>query len=515
MLAALAVLVVGAVAFVALAALRTVEIEITGIAAGAVVNPDNIVDTRFDFVVDGGDLSAAALLLDGLPVSGVQRYDDRLSWVVPPLTEGPHTVGVEVPRRFFGTAAAAVSFTVDGTPPDLGLAAVHTPVPLDEPFVLTAPVEPGVDVLVDGVPVDTSGGSFTVEFDQPPAGPISLVAVDAAGNTTTLDVVVPIAYPPTTGVHVTAAAWAHDGLRAGIIELIDANMITAVQLDLKDERGYIGYASDIPLARRIESTQGLFELDEAIADLHARGVRVIGRIVAFLDPTLGRYAARTGNTDWVLTGRNGVPLANRYGTGVFTNFADPDVRRYNLDIAREAAEAGIDDVLWDYMRRPEGDLDAMVVPGFDGGDPSPLIVSFLAEAGEMLRGYGVYHGVSVFGVSARRGDSIAQDVVAMSDHVDYVAPMVYPSHWSRGEYGVAHPEAQPADITEASLRDFQAVLAGTNTSIVPWLQDFSLRVDYGAREVQAQINAAAGVGIDDWLLWDPTVTYTEGGIPST
>ena len=100
----------------------------------------------------------------------------------------------------------------------------------------------------------------------------------------------------------------------------------------------------------------------------------------------------------------------------------------------------------------------------------------------------------------------------MSQYVDYVSPMIYPSHWSRGEYGVAHPEAQPYDITRASLADFQRVLDGTNTALVPWLQDFSMRVPYGPAEVKAQIDAAASLGIYDWLLWDPTVTYTSEGI---
>tara|TARA_B110000240_G_C13297702_1_gene367103 strand:- start:569 stop:697 length:129 start_codon:yes stop_codon:yes gene_type:complete len=37
-------------------------------------------------------------------------------------------------------------------------------------------------------------------------------------------------------------------------------------------------------------------------------------------------------------------------------------------------------------------------------------------------------------------------------------------------------------------------------------------VRYGSKEVKAQIDAAADVGIFDWLFWDPTVTYTAAGI---
>jgi hypothetical protein len=39
-----------------------------------------------------------------------------------------------------------------------------------------------------------------------------------------------------------------------------------------------------------------------------------------------------------------------------------------------------------------------------------------------------------------------------------------------------------------------------------------MRVPYGPVEVKAQIDAAASLGIYDWLFWDPTVTYTAEGI---
>ena len=498
------------VGFVALNALRVTEITVSGINEGAMLRPAQLAGTVLEFDVDGGDVASAQMLLDGLPVSGVQRYDNRIVWQVPGLTEGLHIVTLDVNRRFFGTSQAALTFTVDGTPPAIDLPRVFDPVPLGEPVVIAGSVEAGVTLQIGDQRLDTTSGSFSLTLETPPGGPLPVVATDAAGNSTTFNVIVPIGYPHTTGVHVTAAAWDHDGLRESVIELIEQGRINTVQLDLKDEDGRIGHRTDVRLAQLAGASRELYDLRDAVDELHDLGVRVIGRIVAFNDPTLTRYAVEHGNLDWVVQTPDGRPLA-KYGG--FTNFHNSVVRQYNLDIAAEAAEAGIDDVLWDYMRRPEGDLSGMRIPGWDGGDPSPIIVSFLAEAGAMLREAEVFHGVSVFGISARRGEFIAQDIGAMSDHVDYVAPMVYPSHWGRGEYGVAHPEAQPYDITYASLADFQDVLAGTNTAVVPWLQDFTMRVDYGPDEVRAQIDAAADLGISDWLLWDPEVTYTTDGIP--
>ena len=91
--------------------------------------------------------------------------------------------------------------------------------------------------------------------------------------------------------------------------------------------------------------------------------------------------------------------------------------------------------------------------------------------------------------------------------------MVYPSHWGPGEYDVANPNAQPYEIVKRSLDDFQKDVRGTGARVVPWLQDFSLGVPYGPAEVDAEIQGAHDAGIDEYLLWDPAVTYTAAALP--
>ena len=508
-LLALASLVTVAGIALLLMTIRQVDIEIGGIEDGVALQPSSIEGTQISFTVSGANARSAELLLDDFPVSGVQRYGNRIVWVAPPLTEGPHSLELVVQRRLYGQTSSLLNFTVDGTPPLIDLPKVMEPVPMNEPVTIAGTSEPGATLVVGGVPIETRDGSFVLELDEPPAGPVSVLAIDRAGNTSTFNMIIPVAYPRTQGVHVSAAAWAHEGLKNSVLDLIRAGKITAIEISLKNESGVVGYHSNVPLAREIEASSDLFNLRSAIEELHALDVRVIGRIVAFRDPILAKHAWAQGNEDWVIQTSDGRPLS-KYGG--FTNFHNINVQNYNLDIAREAAEAGIDDILWDYMRRPEGRLNSMLIPGVGLDDPSPIIVDFLRKSQTLLREHGVFQGVSVFGISATRGEFIAQDVAGMAHYVDYVAPMVYPSHWSRGEYGVAHPEAQPYDITRASLADFQRVLDGTNTALVPWLQDFSMRVPYGPAELKAQIDAAASLGIHDWLIWDPTVTYTAEGI---
>ena len=58
------------------------------------------------------------------------------------------------------------------------------------------------------------------------------------------------------------------------------------------------------------------------------------------------------------------------------------------------------------------------------------------------------------------------------------------------------------------MADFVRQVRGTGARVMPWLQDFSLGRDYGPAEVRAQIKGARDAGADEFLLWDPAVSYT-------
>jgi hypothetical protein len=490
------------------------SLSVDGPPSGAVIGP--AAAARLEFAVDAerNVLVKQRWTLDGSDVTGRVRTEGaRLVLRPGRLDEGVHKFEVRQGGGFLGASAhRRVSFTIDRTPPQLRLLK-----PLQtnrsQPLEIVARTEPGARVTVDQHAARVvADGRVEASLASPLPAAVTFTVADAAGNRKTLRLpvsIVPRRPPvPVRAVHVTAYAWADKTLRNGVLKLIADRRINAIEIDLKDESGLVGFNPPIPLARQIGAAQPVYDLTRLVEQMHGRGIRVIGRLVCFRDPLLANAAWQQGRRDEVVQTPSGEPYA---GYGGFTNFANPDVRAYNIDVGVAGARAGIDDLLYDYVRRPDGPLSSMSFPELHGS-PSAAIVAFLRETRLALRPYRTYLGVSVFGVSATRPDEVAQDIPEIARQADYVAPMVYPSHWGPGEYNVANPNAQPYEIVARSLRDFQRDTRNTGARVVPWLQDFTLGVTYGPAEVRAQIDAARRDGINEFLLWDPNVTYTSDAL---
>lgn len=507
-----AALAAGALALAALALwgwrATRVSATVTGLEAGAILRPEDTEQMTVRLEVSpSGLLRDATLTLNGADVLSQARVaGDVIVWKPGKLLEDEYRLKLTVPRRALPDATLQWRFTVDGTPPVIQVPPYLPPHRPDQPATIEGRVEGAVDFRVGGKPVELDeDGRFELRYDRPPPGPVVLWARDEAGNQRRVEVVVPLPYPEVRGVHVTARAWDNARLRQGIIDLIDAGAIDTVVLTLKDESGLVGHSSSVPLARRIGAVLGLYDLKKQVDFLHSKGVRVVGRLVAFRDPALSSYAWTHGARRWVIQTKGG---KKPYGDRVqFTNFAHPVVRRYLIDLAVEAARAGVDDVLYDYVRRPEGFLEDMVIPGLRGS-PEDAIAEFLEASHRKLRRLGAYQGASVFGVAATRPEQTGQDILAMAGHTDYIAPMLYPSHWAKGEYRLEDPEREPYEIVRRALRDFRQQVARTGRPLVPWLQHFSLNVEYGPAEILAQVQAVRdAIGSRSWFMWDPAVTY--------
>ncbi|MEV5544327.1 putative glycoside hydrolase [Saccharopolyspora shandongensis] len=494
--------------FLVVRSMSTEDVEISGLPDRPIA-PAEVGSIQ----IRSGAADGVRVLLDGREVATADRQG-AIAVQAAGLPDGPHELRVVVPRSpsWFGSDTTTRTFTVDGSPPALQVEDSLRPDGPNRPVTVVGTVQGAAQVTVAGrlVVPDPQGG-FSAVVDRPDRE-VQVVATDAAGNRAEKTMTVHIRHPGMRAVHLTGLAWTSDSLREPVLAMARQGKIDTIELDLKDESGEVVYDSAVPMAHQIGAVKGYYQARQVLDQLHGMGVRVVGRLVAFKDPVLGAASWNGGHPERVVQTADGRPwTSGAYGSYAFTNFADPVVTRYNIDIAAEAAALGFDDVLYDYVRRPDGHIEQMRIPGLTT-TPEAAIADFLRQTQPEVRSRGALLGASVFGISVDRPTEIAQDIRQISRFVDYISPMVYPSHWGPGEFGVGNPNAQPYDIVARSLAAFAKAVEGTDVQIIPWLQDFSLGVSYGPAEVAAQIDGARANGMNSFLLWAANCRYHDAAL---
>ena len=304
------------------------------------------------------------------------------------------------------------------------------------------------------------------------------------------------------GVHVTAALASLDGKLDEFLSLTDDGL-TALELDVKDENGEVGFERHAPaLARTIGAAKPFYNARQAAAKAEAAGVYLIGRVVVFEDPILAIQRPQLA-----IKHRGGGVWTNAAGLA-WTNPYDERVWKYNVDIAVAAVEAGFDEIMFDYVRFPtDGDVSAAVFAGKRKEHKTVTIGKFAEYARSRLEPLGARVSAAVFGLTATREMGIGQRPRRLAQHLDVIYPMVYPSHFGAGEYSLNDPNAVPGVTVARALRDFRRDLRGHDTLLVPWLQDFSLGRDYSLEDVRAQVLAARDAQSAGFLLWNPNGIY--------
>ena len=281
-----------------------------------------------------------------------------------------------------------------------------------------------------------------------------------------------------------------------------------VVFDAKDIDGGVTYASRQPLASYGEGCVGpaIPDLVDLVERLRARGVWVVARLALFLDGRLG-----ASRPDLALADSLGGVWSER--GCVWMDPANPTVRAYNLGLALELAQAGVDEIQVDYVRFPtngwrgdwQGDLAATA------DRRREVVTSFVASLHDSLASRGTQLSAAVFGIAAwdRTADQAltGQHLASLAPHLDILCPMIYPSHFGAGFDGLARPADEPERvITNAVVRSLE--LAAGGPVVRPWLQAFGWGVEaYDHAYVQTQIQAAEAAGADGWCLWNPIGCY--------
>lgn len=381
------------------------------------------------------------------------------------------------------------------------LSAVRPPVPLPPPPLDWASLAPNASVPPDYV------GELLPALPSPP-----------------LDLPPPPVGQPPAVVHgVYLNAWVFSSSRFNdLLRLADTTEINTFVIDVKDDTGYLTYRSNVPTAVEIGAGDRvrLSDTRQRLALLHARGIHPVARIVVAKDPLLARR-----KPDWAIHDTRGGLWRDRMNSAWVDAYRD-SVWIYAADLAKEAVLLGFAEVQFDYLRFPDEPrwlLDRAVFPGKRPGESQRGAVRRnVALMRERTAELGVPFTLDLFGLTTSAdGDlGIGQAWEDLAPLADVVLPMVYPSHYRRGAYGIGHPNAAPYATVRRALEDGlrkNARLANA-PKIRPYLQAFSIfRVRYTPEEVRAQIRATEELGLSDWVLWNargvyPAAALRPGGV---
>ncbi len=305
------------------------------------------------------------------------------------------------------------------------------------------------------------------------------------------------------GVHVTGALASLPGKFREYVGYKRYGLNT-IELDVKDEGGEIGFApANVPLARTVGATRPFYNPKALVALAHRNGVYMIGRVVCFQDPKLAQ-----GRPDLAIQRADGSVWTTKAGLG-WVNPYDRRVWDYCASVAEAAAEAGFDQIMFDYVRFPsDGDVSSAVYPGKTSVPRGRVIADFVGYAKQRLEPHGTRVSTALFGLSASRDLGIGQVPRFISKHVDSVSPMSYPVLYGDGELGLASPAAQPGETVFRTLTDFRRQVRGSRAQLVPWVQDWN----YAPQQVIAQIAAARLQGAKGYLLWNASGIYTKAAL---
>ena len=304
-----------------------------------------------------------------------------------------------------------------------------------------------------------------------------------------------------------------------LIDLVDQTELNAMVIDIKNDEGKVTYKMQSEQVLEIDAgVRYIPDIEDLVARCKEKDIYLIARIVAFRDPYLAEQ-----KPEWAVHTKSGEIFRDKNGMA-WVNPYCREMWDYLVEIAEQAALVGFDEVQFDYIRFSTDVNESEVDYGPESKNVSKIeiITEFTQYLYEKLVPQGVYVAADVFGtVIDNETDQaiVGQDYVQMAAHLDYICPMVYPSHYHNGSYGIAVPDAEPYRTinaaASASVQALDAVPEENRAHVRMWLQSFTASwvpgyINYGPKQIRDQIKGAYDAGYDEWILWNAAVNYQPG-----
>ncbi|MFZ2253443.1 MAG: putative glycoside hydrolase [Minisyncoccia bacterium] len=363
---------------------------------------------------------------------------------------------------------------------------------------------------------------------------------------------------PLRAIYMTSCVAGTTDFRNDLVALVEETEINAIVIDIKDYSGTISFPAQSPewSSAWAEARCGTKDMQAFIKTLHDKGIFVIGRITVFQDPFYTKIRPDLA----VHKASDGSVWHDRKGLS-FMDVGSKDYWDHIIVLATDAYDIGFDELNFDYVRYPsDGNMEDISFPNSMkseyGKDKPANLEAFFKYLNEKLdddsRFTKVLHentgrasstpwtSVDLFGMTTTNTDdlSIGQVQERAAPYFDFVAPMVYPSHYPSGFIGLGNPNDYPYKIVHYAMSEGEKRMRATTTSVAgfaherigtstpalytkpsftgdrlrTWIQDFDYGGDYDAADVRAQIQASYDAGVHSFMIWAPSNRYTKGAL---
>ncbi len=302
------------------------------------------------------------------------------------------------------------------------------------------------------------------------------------------------------GIYLSGYHFLKDEKINPIKEILSNTIVNTIVLDVKSDNGHLLYDSEISEVEKLKNVRIKYDTQTLKSFKEEFNIYLIGRVVAFQDPIFSRTYPESAITD-IKTGR---PYSQ--DSQYFLDPSDTTSREYILNVALEACLLGFDEIQFDYIRYPDTSYQGLVYDeesNFENRTKN--INSFLQNATNLLHDNGCLASADIFGyvLNSKNDNGIGQYLETIVNTVDFISPMVYPSHYSKGSFGYNYPNNFPYEVVTAALNN--GLSRGIQEkSLRPFLQGFW----HSSEDVRLNIKAAEDKGLD-WIIWNNSSVYDE------
>ena len=302
------------------------------------------------------------------------------------------------------------------------------------------------------------------------------------------------------GIYLSGYHFLKDEKINPIKDILSNTVVNTIVLDVKSDNGHLLYDSAIPEVEMLKNERIKYDTQTLMDFKEEFDIYLIGRVVAFQDPIFSRVYPESAITD-IKTNR---PYSQ--DSQYFLDPSDSNSREYILNVALEACLLGFDEIQFDYIRYPDTSYQGLVYDeksSFENRTKN--INSFLQNATDLLHDNGCLVSADIFGyvLNSKNDNGIGQYLETIVNTVDFISPMVYPSHYSKGSFGYSYPNNFPYEVVTAALND--GLSRGIQEkSLRPFLQGFW----HSSEDVRLNIKAAEDKGLD-WIIWNNSSVYDE------